>query len=168
MEKYIRFIEDLANTESETPYTNKGEQHASIVMGNIFRTSKNIIEMYSGNFDNSVTNKDYFLDNLIQFLLKPDTKLRLILEGKPDKASISYKLIESFNGDKVEIKKEAGQLFYFGDDISQKVHFAIGDGRMYRIETDSSLKKAQGCFNDVKNAKMLSEMFNTQFNKLSN
>lgn len=158
LDAYKASIEKMASLKSETVFSNEGPVHASIVLGNIFMHSNEEVYMFAGNFNGEVSNQDYYLKSLKNFLSKKNVKINLVLESEPD--FLNSKAI----GTLLEKKKEDEgkvQVKVLNNNIINKIdfHFALGDSRMFRIETDVKTYKAICSFNDTQTVEKLKNYF---------
>lgn len=165
-DKYLESVEDLAKEESEVVFFNSNYQHASIVMGTIFKFSKDNIKIFAGNLQYDFCQSDRYITELEKFI-KRGNKIQILLdeldgdrlpESKISKILLRYMLAFP---EKMEIKKS---IYSVVDSVTeQKIHFTTSDDKIYRIENDTVNFTAKCCFNDEKQAKSLNEVFDDIF-----
>ncbi len=163
IQAYKVAIENLATGRDKSIFTNSGPDHAAIVLANIFRTAKKYIKIYTGRFDKCVSNNEYYMASLKEFLGR-DIPLSIIFESDPDLDSSALKLILSTHkqNDKISLKK----LIPSYSPMGEFNHFIIADDMMFRAEKINDYS-AIGSFNDSKLAKNLNTRFES-LDKISN
>jgi hypothetical protein len=159
---YESAIKYLADNQNNFIIPNSGKEHATIIMSNIFRTSKNYVYIFAGNLGGEVSNSVY-IENLIDFLERDGTYLEVILEEKPQIKSEAIRAILEHakeNPEKVKItyatNKESLRQSINEEEIR---HFTFADDRMYRLEVDTKKFIAQANFNDEATVVRLKEKF---------
>ena len=167
IEKYKRNIESLALNKESMVFLNSGKEHASIVMGNIFNSSKDIVRVFAGSFNGDVSGDSYYRNHLIKFL-ENGGKLKVLLEQYNDEnppAIFSYlNSFDFFYPENVEVKISNTRLVSDSDN-EKAVHFTTGDSSMYRIEYDTINYLAKGNFNDPLETNNLIEIFDEIFDE---
>jgi hypothetical protein len=162
LDEYSLAIAKLASSKSNFQFTNSGENHARIVMSNIFKTSEYNIKMFAGNLKGDVSKGDY-LTALESFLQKKGTKLTVLLEGNPDQNSAAFSLIRKYqniNKERISISLVSPEKLEATKVNGQNNHFTIGDDRMFRFETDTQQYTAVCNFNDLEKCQRLNDIFN--------
>jgi len=152
-EGYKIAVENLAAINSPTEFTNIGPEHAAIVFGNIFKTAKDYVKIYTGNFSGDISNKDYYLNNL-KSLLRRHIPISIIFQNDPNEHSLALAALEEFSNSKnISLRK----LIKF-QDVFQN-HFTIADNRMYRMETSVTNYEAECSFNGPDTVNTLDKVF---------
>ena len=171
MDDYKKAVIDFSNNKKDFQFTNKGEQHAAIVVANLIRTTDNELRIYSGKLNRDVANDKYLVKMLNSFL-ESGKILYLILDEMPSDEEISESLrqiIESSENPlrNVAIKIDTDSLFkeklakIFTDEKPH--HFMIGDNLSYRLEIDAEEYKAICNFNNIKIVTTLKKQFDEFF-----
>lgn len=158
-EAYKVAIENLARFKDTSIFNNSAPEHAAIVLGNIFQNATRHVKIFAGNFNGAVSNNQYYLDSLKQYL---DRKLpvSIIFEKEPNPNSLALALLKEYkNTNRISIRKISE-----GKTLIHNKHFTIADGRMFRLETCSENYQAQCSFNnpDVTN------VLDSEFSALTN
>jgi len=166
MQDYEKSIKFLATNSENFEFTNKGAQHASIVLVNMLNQTEEEFLMFSGTFNSEVTDQDAFLFALERYL-ESSKKFKLLLEEKIKKESKAFKLFKKYaKKDGIIEFKQASQDFLnevkdiFEDNI---LHFSVSDGKRYRLETDKENFKAIGNFNDPTLAQSFKSLFEDHY-----
>tara|TARA_R110002020_G_scaffold11155_2_gene42308 strand:+ start:361 stop:855 length:495 start_codon:yes stop_codon:yes gene_type:complete len=145
----------INGTPSTKEFPNKGPQHASIVLSNIFEIATKEINMLTGNLDATVIKKD-FMTALTSFLGKENTVLNIIFT---DGTLMNKDIVEQLK------KFENVNMFNAPNDMNSKYlsgenfHFTVADKSMFRFETDTDKFKAWCSFNSPNKATSLNNLF---------
>lgn len=156
---YSKSIEKLALERSRETFLNSGKDHAAIVMGSIFKYSKEHVRVFAGNFCGEVSSQSVYLDGL-KYFIQHGGKVTIILEEyqRANNPALFDLLAISkfFKEDKINVfitdKKVVGAN-------GNKIHFTIGDNSIYRLEEDTENYAARGSFNNESEVKSLLELF---------
>lgn len=169
MEEYKAYIEELAEHNKNVVFFNSGPEHASLVMENIFRSSRHDIRIFAGYMSGEVSDKENYKSGLTDFFQRGG-KIRILLQSDkkiPEKEPPIFKLLKFFSLVKpgsVEVKEsKRARVFQADDKTAKEIHFTTGDDRMYRIEDDISSFSASGNFNDPETVKSLNAMFDEMY-----
>jgi len=161
--KYKTLIANLANIKDDYIFPNSSQQHATVVMCNIFRTAEEYVYIVAQDLAGHVSNADY-VKALKDFLEKDDVELRVILDQRPVFRSEAINMILEQKNHSQNTKIEIGYVEntdsirrFFG---GQRIHFTIADERMFRKEIDTDKFIAIGSFNRTDYVKELKEIFN--------
>lgn len=169
LDYYLKFVKNLSDLESKELFHNSGPDCASIVMGEIFLKATKTLRIYSQNMNGEVTNKPYYINNLMTFLKREDSKIKLIVEDEESALSNSESfkiLLGESNIDKVDIVYNKGNKPKTGR--GELFHFMTGDEKMFRLELDTQNHKAQCSFNDMEFTKALNIGFDKIFDEIKN
>lgn len=142
-EVYKKAIENLAANKDPHIFDNANPEHAAIVLGNILKNSNEKVQIFAGDFNGNVSDNEYYLVNLTTYLNK-NKPLYIIFENQPNPDSLALKLIKQYptnpNISIFILKEDTG--------LHKYPHFTIGDGRMFRMETEKKQYKAICSFNN--------------------
>jgi hypothetical protein len=160
---YRDYISRLATKRTNEVFLNSSAAHASIVLSNIFQQSENCVKMFAGNLKGEVSNNPQYIDSIVKFLRR-NGKLQILLEeyDTNNPPEILERIRFYKNKNLVSIKTHPYELTISS---GQKIHFSVGDNKMYRLETDVDKYLAEGNFGDASTAKFLSDKFDEIFNK---
>lgn len=160
MDSYEKNIMDLAKSNSNVVFDNKGAEHAEVVLRNIIKNANYKIFMYTGSLSCEALDSVKLSEELQCFLNKENTTFHIISEkDEINKDSLFYKTLEPFiNTEKVIIKKSSCKN-------NRGMHFIVADSRMLRLENDAENFKALCSFNLPSQAKKLEEKFTYCFNE---
>ena len=161
--KYRSALDQLIETDSSLTFNNSGPSHASIVISNIYKHSKNIVRIYAKNMNGEISKVGNYLKELDVFL-KSGKKLKIILDRIPDNPSPAFeKVMDSINTNvelkiaSTEFKREIAYIY------NPQSHFITGDDKMFRLEYDNYGHQALCGFNNKKMVKPLNRVFNEYF-----
>jgi len=170
MDSYRNAVKYLSENLIENEFSNKGPEHAAIVLEHMLKKTENEIRFFSGSFNQNVTKDTYFMKELDKFL-SSDKKFFLFLENIPTTSNISPALAKVMEysvkyPDRIIYKKipeafinELKSRFQSGN----VYHFTVSDSSSYRIEVDKMNYKAVCNFNDSNIALKLKEIFDNHF-----
>lgn len=156
-EKAVRF---MADNNENTIFTNKGSDHAAIVLTHLLRTAKDEVIFFSGNFNSAVTDDANFLEALESYA-KTGKKLYACFDNLPEDSSNYSQALSLLHSLKdkpstnIKIITSTQQLI---DDVTsvfvrdEPLHFAIADKKAYRVEIDANEYKASCNFNEPESA----------------
>ena len=178
---YFEYLKDLAATEppQTTLISNKGEHHASILLGALLCHTERGLKMYCTGLTPTILHKegenstaywtvfqDFFNNKVGQF---KDDQIKILVQSKEWENCAPFKIVkESIKKypKKIEIKVENAKSKcivknYWGKDES--INFSIYDGKAYRLEYEPKQHKAIASFNDKKISKELTDVFDEMF-----
>lgn len=165
MKEYFDFVDELAKNREDKVFFNSGPIHASIVMSRIFKYSNNIIRIFSGGFNGTVSNDKEYLYYLESFL-KKGGKLKILVEdyNSNSKSKIYEILKQPKYINQIEIKQTSSRVNSVDIDTKETnpIHFTIGDENSIRIETNPKNYTAEVNFKS-NDAKILIEIFENIF-----
>lgn len=162
--KYSESVSFAADNSLNNVLYNEGDEHAIFIFSNMFRTAKKEILLYARNIfslENKVTTSASYITELLHFLKRENTSLRIILsEYNPDTdTNLLRESIAEYRS-KIQIKTNIKQNIKISDNL---IHFCIADGKMYRMEYDIKHRKARCNFNDIVSCKKFTSLFNQMF-----
>jgi len=170
MNSYRNAVKLLSENSVKNEFSNKGPEHAAIVLEYMLKETKNEIRFFSGSFDKTVTTNTSFIKELDKFL-SSGRKFYLFLESLPPIAeqspalakviayskkspnNIIYKIIPDEFVSELKLRFQSGNVY----------HYAVSDDSSYRIEIDKNNFKAICNFNDSDIALKLKEIFDNHF-----
>lgn len=173
MEQYRMAVKEYASKNIDYLFHNQGDEHALIILTNLFMNAKNHVRIAANKLynDEVVNTKDY-IDSMRSFLDRNDTKLSILITRKPSKDEIKNSPKENtfywmlfnhpaYSQGRVEIKEGKGKSFY--DKDGQQINFCTGDDKMYRLENAIVERKAIANFGDSEMTGKLIETFDRVF-----
>jgi CMP-N-acetylneuraminic acid synthetase len=151
---YKEAVSKLAANRTNSRFSNKGTDHAKVVIEHIFGAAEESVRWYSG-----CIASDFLLSAEIQkamntYLERQGAELVVITEFAADPQSLSF--LKSF-GDKAKVFS----LEHATTETKQSLptHFMVADGKSFRLETDNVKREAIVNFNDPAIAARLTELF---------
>ncbi len=172
IQAYIKALNNLANNDDGMVFDNKGSEHASAVMGTIFKHAQEYVYIYANDMNGDISKDHYYLDELRGFLER-NGKIRIFLDSlsnfdNSELLNPSITLLRNYkNNNAVEVKEVTENFKNEMISIAKKktlYHFAIADNKMVRIEEDNITHKAPFCsFNHPDYALKLRTIFDSNF-----
>jgi len=168
IEEYTEAVNYFAEQKDDMLFTNKGKDHAAIVLCAMLKNAEGKVDIFSGSLNRDVADDTRFLDALKEFIdsgktlrvllesdipTEPSKALNMVMDAAKKSKLVQYKTL------KEEDKEKMSKLFKDG----QLHHFAVADRRALRLETDAIDFKALVSFNDPEYAGSLQIMFNEFF-----
>lgn len=160
---YESFVQQMAREKSERVFNNHGFGCAQIVLGELFKNADSKVRIYSKSMEDKITSSSSYMDNMITFLEKKDTRLEIIIEDLTSfkDSLIRYILFNPKYKDKVTIKHSSEEVVFKRN--NKPVHFTTGDEKMFRLEFDIENNKAECSFNSEKRTEKMNTLFNDAF-----
>lgn len=153
MEEYRKQIEYLAKNHIGRTFLNTDEEHAAIVLNNIFETANIIVRIFAGNLCHHVGTTPGYIESLSDFIERGG-EVRMLLNNCNNedlRNSNLFKRLAYYKSlDKpIYIKKTSKKVYLTRDPNQKEVHFTVGDNSSFRLETDIANRSAIGDFNNV-------------------
>ncbi len=164
IEEYRRAVEFFAETNSSDIFSNRGKEHATIVLANLFKYSKNNISILAQNLTSELTSRAEYRESLLNFIDKTNGKLKVLITESPDLGSYENSLLEELCRKGIKVKKLEKKNESIQEYI-RNINFTVGDGKMFRIETNLEEKIAECCFNNQKIAEKLEKIFDKLYSE---
>lgn len=161
---YKEAVAYFANKKLDNVLSNSGDEHAIVIFDNIFKTAERNICLYAQDIfsnQNIVTISPSYMESLRLFLTKEGTNLRIVLKDYDESTSSNClrDILKQYSS-KIELRKNKKGEVKIGEN---SVHFCIADGRMYRVEYDTTTRKARCNFNDQNAVSKYQTVFNQLF-----
>jgi len=162
MKNYKKHIENLARNEESLVFKNSSARHASMVLSSIFGHSTEYLRIFAGTLNGEVQNEEYITQ--MHLYLKGNGKLKILLDNY---TQINTELLELFkkynylNPDLVELKQTT--QYIIDKETNERLHFTVGDSKMYRIENDITTRTATCSFNYPTLSVNLEKIFDKMF-----
>lgn len=179
IEDYKNFVKKSADDLNDVLVANGESIHSQITSANIFRTTKNKLEIYTTGFRENINEgiDEYEFFKYLQIALKNLPLVKVLVDTNCDTNVVT--LIEAeqklrpnnifIHQTKRDIRDEINNKFVNFKKVhnltTNDFHFQIGDDSKLRLEYDSENKKALVNFNNPEFAKILSNIFNKAFDK---
>ncbi len=167
--EYNDIIKFLAESKSDIKFKCSGVIHSSIVISKIFDHSKSIVRIISENFADEVSERPEYLTSLQRFLTNGKKLELLLIDNSKLKVSKAFHTISktsTLGKADIDVRllsvsgiERVKQIV--GDE--QLLYFIVGDGNMYRVETDTSSYNSYASFNDRETAIKLADTFDKYF-----
>ena len=146
---------------------NSDEDKAIEVMINLFHVSNEEVRIFAGNLCNNVGNNPDYIIALSEFVERGGKLLILLNDFKDElaKSSNLFKRLAYYMSerDSIKVRTTTAKPYIVGDTEKNPVHFAIGDKKAYRIETDIEKRAATCNLNNPTVAEGLTNFFDTLF-----
>lgn len=173
MDQYRMAVKDYAANNTPYLFHNQGDEHALIILTNLFINAKEHIRIAANKlYNDEVVNTKEYIDSMRSFLDRNDTKLSILITKRPSKEEIKkcpkentfYWMLfnhPAYYQGRVEIKEGNGKSFH--DKDGQQVNFCTGDDLMYRLENAIVERKAIANFGDREMTGKLIKAFDNSF-----
>lgn len=177
MEQYRIAVQNYARDGVNYLFHNKGDEHALIILSNIFKNAKSHIRIAANKlYNDEVVNTIEYVESMKAFLDKKDTRLDILITTKPTKEEVTeygpentlYWMLynhPAYRQGRVEIKE--GQGRFFRNEEGVQVDFCTGDEKMFRLEGDIVKRQAIANFNDEDATRQLIEAFDKVYPSLT-
>jgi len=162
MDEYRKIIEKLADSKENVEIPNSDAAHAALLIATFFRKAQKEICLFTNELHKSVYDNDEIRSNVVTFLNRPDTVLRIAYQRSTYWEDICeqsplLKFLLALPDNIIKGKLKIYNASKIPSDWAR--HFAIMDGEAYRYELNHQKRTAVANFGDAGNAKKLSEIF---------
>lgn len=164
---YAKYVKNLADSKKDELFLNSGDEHAEVVLSQIFRSSEKVVRIFAGNLIR-FADKNNYINALMSFIDKEDTELKILLNDYSNecidrmKKSDLFPILWYYSDKKnknITIKYSNQNVYSNGE----PVHFTTGDDHMFRIETNLKERKAKCNFNSPKVVEKANTLFDSVF-----
>ena len=177
---YLEAVEQLARDKVDWIFPNSSDEHAAIVISNIFRYSKDIVRIYDDTLNGDLTADfdSYFVEGMDHFFEQnapTGGRVELLIRDKVEPESELYKRMMFYKGKfgGVELRKASSEVVdAFNSVLQADANFVLGDNCSYRLERLDKVsaakevrRKAICNFNGPDNIRPLIKIFDQYFSK---
>lgn len=158
IDRYKDVVDRLAAEKKDSRFTNKGPNHAGVVVAAMLRNATSNVKLFTGKLPSNFYTSDDVLDAFKTFLAKGSVTV-LVADTCDD---VSLQKLKEVNAGK--------PLTFFA--LNEKIekmppHFMVADGQAFRLEMDDAKAEAVVNFNEPKIAATLSGIFDSLVEKHS-
>lgn len=158
-------------------FHNRGNEHALIILSNIFRNAKSHIRIAANRlYNDEVVNTKEYIDSMRAFLDREGSRLSILITKRPTIEEVQehgpentfYWMLynhPAYRQGRVTIKEGEGSSFKDAD--GNQVDFCTGDDRMFRMEQDIKERQAIANFRDPEYTGQLIKVFDEVFPRLN-
>lgn len=173
IEQYRIAVKDYASKNRNYLFHNQGDEHALIILTNLFANAKHHVRIAANKlYNDEVVNTRDYIDSMKSFLDRNDTRLSILITNRPSTEEIKkcpkentfYWMLfthPAYSQGRVQIKEGNGKSFQ--DKDGQQINFCTGDTMMYRLESSIVERKAIANFGDSDMTGKLIEAFDNVF-----
>lgn len=166
MNDFKNMVSRLATMGENRVFLNSSEEHAIVVLSEMFKVAQENIRIFAGCLYEHVGNSPEYIQALSDFIERNGTVKILLNKFTADEAKKSnlFKRLAYYQaiGHSVEVRITEAKPYLAKDEDKKEVHFTIVDEKAYRIETDIE-QRAAACNFD---GKALAKSFATFFDEL--
>ena len=169
MEEYNEFVNFLVTKGINKIFLNSDLDKMKAVFTEMFKSATQELRIFAGTLCNDVTDSEEYVETLSDFIEKGG-KLRILLNNfdkqKAGKSRLFNRLTYycSLNEYNIQVKSTKEEPYVvMGKGEKKNVHFAVGDKKSYRIETDIEKRNAVCNMNDPVNAGKYADFFDKIF-----
>lgn len=168
MKEYNFFVSSLAKDNADRVFLNSDEEHALIVLVNLFRQAKETVRIFAACLCEHIGNKPEYIVAISEFIERGG-KVRMLLNKFDENLVSNSNLFKrlayyAYEGADIQIKRTLAHPFLSKDPQRKEVHFTVIDETGYRIETDIEKRTAECNFNNPTLSKGLVSFFDRIFN----
>lgn len=168
IEEYRQAIEFLALHKQNFSIHNVGNEHAKIVLSNIFLNARHTVRIVANTLRNDVVDSQEYQDALCSFLSRDNALLQIIVSKLPNNVSENcncniyrrLSLNPAYAQGRIKLRIAGKNLFRIGDNPA---NFCVADGIMYRLENDIENRTAICNFGDVSRSIKFEQVFDKAF-----
>ena len=158
-------------------FHNRGNEHALIILSNIFRNAKSHIRIAANRlYNDEVVNTKEYIDSMKTFLDREGSLLSILITKRPTIEEVQehgpentfYWMLynhPAYRQGRVTIKEGEGNSFKDAD--GNQVDFCTGDDRMFRMEQDVKERQAIANFRDPAYTGQLIKVFDEVYPRLN-
>lgn len=163
IDRYQEVVNRLAETKTDSRFSNKGPDHARVVVDALFRHATSSVKLYTGHLSDDFYTSEPVLNAIKTFLQKSNSQLCILSEREPDVQSI----------DAIRELSDANQLMVYvindkaPTDVQLPGHFMTVDNASFRLEVDDGAREAVVNFNEPSIATTLSKIFDAYVERFS-
>lgn len=162
--EFATIVEKYADEKNDGVYSNSGPIHAAIVLGNIFKNTKESIYAFVEDLNGTVTNHPYCKESFDLMLSDSNIDINYILRNNPlvDKKIDKTVINKLINRVKSNPEKTKLYLLKSNDKDIYSDNFTLSDDTAYRYENDTKNYIAFFTFKDKDNSNTskIREIFN--------
>ncbi len=164
IDRYEEVVNRLAADKTDSRFSNKGPDHATIVVNALFRNATSTVRLFTGCLYENFYTSDIVASAVQKFLENSTVRLSILSENPLSARGMEW--VQSLAGgdrvsvfilDKTKIAKDA------------KIpnHFMVADNQAFRLEIDDAKREAVVNFNEPTLAIALSNLFDTLVERCS-
>lgn len=166
---YKDFVKSLSRRSDDRLFLNSDEEHALIVLTELFQRAKKEVRIFAGCLCKRVGDNPEYIIALSEFIERGG-KVKILLNSFDEdlaKSSNLYRRLSYYrvHGKPVEVKKTYAKAYVSGVQDRKEAHFTVCDGESYRVETDIEKRAAECTFNNPAMAKELENFFDSLFRR---
>lgn len=170
--EYQRELYEMLYSDSDAIFSNYSQAHAQIIIRAFLDAADNTIIFLSGDFGSGIYKTGEVHDSVIN-AVKRGVNVRVISLGQNDGSEECLRNLQASLNPECD-NSIRGRFDYRMGAVrpgSQVQHFMVVDGKRYRLEEEHVMPvpdsvHAEVCCNGKAKAAMLSNVFNTVWNKL--
>lgn len=148
LESFRRMVKLFIEIDSPATISNNNRDHAKIILEELFRNAKDTAYVYCGRISNEVWGGTSVALAIIDALNR-GVNVQFVVqhpEEIPEDSAV------------VDILRKHGRIHSSEKFAEIGTHFAVFDGKRYRLEKDDEAKSASVCMNSVATAGKLKEI----------
>jgi hypothetical protein len=163
---YEEMVEYFAKNKVNSEISNGVEAHASLLISAMFKYGDKTIRIFCRELSDKVYDNEQLIDNAIDFVVKKQGKIEILLENDLQKALFAKPIIFRIASKIYEAqdkKRAVGSLHVKIQGQDHQKHFCVMDDSAYRLEQDKEKRTAIANFNDPKMVQSLTTSFKSMF-----
>lgn len=159
IDRYAEVVQRLAKDKADSRFSNKGPEHARVVVEAMFLNASSSVKLYTGCLKKDFYTSEPVLGSLKDFLKRSKGALTILCANNPDSETVSAIRGAPFGG---EIRILTMSQDESSGSNNEQHHFMTADGVAYRLEIDDSAREAIVNFNEPSVATALNKWFDSK------
>ena len=146
MNDFRNMVSRLASLGENRIFLNSSEDHAVVVLSEMFKVAKSNIRIFAGCLYERVGDSPEYIQSLSDFIERGGA-VKILLNNfntEEGKKTNLFKRLAYYQeiGKSIEIRITDTKPYLTNDEEKKEVHFTIADEKAYRIETDIKQRAA--------------------------
>lgn len=171
MNDFKNMVSRLAKSGENRLFLNSSEEHAVVVLSEMFKNAKSSVRIFAGCLYEHVGNSPEYIQSISDFIERNGSVKILLNNYNPEAGAKSnlFKRLAYYQelGKAVEIRQTDAKPYLANDADKKEVHFTIADEKAYRVETDTVQRAAACNFGGEALAKNFVAFFENLFKEAS-
>ncbi len=159
VDRYAKVVNRLAQTQTDSRFSNRGPIHARIVVTAMFCNAVSTVRLYTGCLHEPFYTSNAVLESIQKFLTTSRTSRFLILSEEAPSHSVISRILDLKGASRLSI--HVLDKHKVPSDMRWPDHFMVADSRAFRLEVDHENREAIVNFNEPTFSIALSNVFDT-------
>jgi hypothetical protein len=167
-EDYKKAVTSYARDRKSFTFNNKGASHASVVIGNLLRTAKKEIKIYSGSLNSEIYDLPEVFNELEKILESSIEVVVIVdsLRGVEESNALQLVREEANRFENVTFIVDQNEILATKEGEEELSHFIVADKEAFRLEENAQEYKAVCDFNNKEVSGILLNVFSNLSNAI--